>query len=197
VLPLISYLGTHIDPRLNQQFYFQNPRVSLRQKMKYFKDGAVSTALMFVNRGDFNGRHNYPGKAAINPLLAFFFIVGVCIALKNCRHTSHQFFLLYFFIGLVPTLFSYPHENPHMLRTFGVIPSVLYFFSVGVGSVISRIVRLPLGRYAMAVMVAYIIFLSSFLEVKTYFIFQRFVAMEAFEVGGELQQLVKQNISRP
>lgn len=197
VLPLLSYLGTHIDPRLHQQFYLSNPRISLQQKIKYFKDGAVSTALMFINRGDFNGRHNYPGKAAINPLLALFFIIGLFSAMKNFRSISHQFFLLYFFVALVPTLLSYPHENPHMLRTFGAIPSVLYFISVGLNLMVSWIVRLPYGRYAAMIAIVYIIFLSSLLEVKTYFIFQRFVTMEAFEVGGELLQLVREHISRP
>lgn len=197
IFPLFSYLLTHQDQRFDTQFFFKNPHYSMNQKMKFFKDGIVSTALMFHFRGDFNGRHNYPRKPAINPLLGLFFVIGFVVAVMRYKNIYNQFFLIYFFTSILPTLLSYPHENPHMLRTIGAIPSVIYFALKGFDWSISQIPQLPYRKCMTTVIIIYIVFLSAFAELKTYFIYQRIVAIDAFAVSEDIKKIIKTDVSRP
>ncbi|HLD26759.1 MAG TPA: glycosyltransferase family 39 protein [Patescibacteria group bacterium] len=198
ILPLFSYVLTHKDSRFDTQFFFKSPRYTVNQKIRFFTDGIVSTVLMFHVHGDVNGRHNYPGKPALNPVLGLLFVLGFLGAIIRWKNRYNQLFLIYFFTALFPTLLTYPHENPHMLRTFGVIPSVIYFSVAGFELIISRLkmLHIPYQRCAMMILTVYILFLSSFSEIKTYFIYQRIVVTEAFKIGGEIKQILKSDIDR-
>lgn len=194
VLPLIAYLLAYSDQRFNDQFFFQNPKLSVKEKMKFFYDGAKSTVLMFHLRGDFNGRHNYPGKPAVNPILGLFFLAGLYIAIKNYKKLDNQIFIGFFTIALLPTLFAYPHESPHMLRTFSVIPSLIYFIGLTVKTLDKFIVKYK--RYFLLA-ICCLFFVSAFYEIHTYFSYQRYVTLDAFELFGDLKTLVKTSYARP
>lgn len=198
IFPLVSYLLTHQDPRFDTQFFFKDHRYTISQKMRFFKDSMVRAAFMFHFHGDINGRHNYPGKPAVNPLLGILFIIGFFGLIVRYKDRYNQLFLIYFFVALFPTVLTYPHENPHMLRTFGVIPSLLYCVMIGFEYIVSWLkkIHMPYKKCVIVIVTCYIIFFSSFSEVKTYFIYQRIVVTEAFKIGGDIKKNITINILR-
>ncbi len=87
---------------------------------------------MFHFKGDVNGRHNYPGKPALNPILGILFIAGLTFAVKNWKNPLNLFAICYLLFAIFPTILTYPWENPNMLRTFTAIPSVIYFIGLAI-----------------------------------------------------------------
>ena len=144
-----------------------------------------STTLMLFTKGDMNGRHNYPGKPALNPILGILFIVGLVITMKQWNNNNNKLFLLYFLLSIFPALMTYPWENPNMLRTFTVIPSIVYF----VGLTISEIIKKTKQKYLWLIII--IIALSSFYELRTYFKYQSKVFADSFEIKWPLDKAIK------
>lgn len=190
ILPLSYYLLTRQDSRFEQQFFLKNSQLSLKKKIIFLTDNIKKTALMFNFFGDLNGKHNYPGKPALNPFLGAFFILGILLALKNYRQFYNQFFLFYFILSLIPAFLTYPWENPHMLRTFTAIPSVVYFIGCVLQKLFSLKMREAYRKYFI-VMILCLIFLSSLYEIRTYFIYQSEVFKKAFEIEKPLSKLIE------
>ena len=84
------------------------------------------------------GRHNYPGKPALNLVLFMMSLAGLLISVKTIKKPYSLLFIVYFFISLIPTLLTVTTENPNMLRTFTVLPALGFF----VGTVMSRITKI-------------------------------------------------------
>jgi len=201
ITPLTSYLSTHKETRINQQFFLRNSEMIINEKANGLWHNISSTALMFFTKGDMNGRHNYPGKPALNPVLGILFVAGLIVSIKNIKNFYNQFFLSYFFLSLFPALMTYHWENPNMLRTFTVIPSVVYFVGQGI-IVIARsettkqslkLLRLPrsLWSLAMTVVIVFLILLSSLYELRTYFKYQAKVFQDSFEIHYPLEKAIK------
>ncbi|OGK58297.1 hypothetical protein A3H86_00650 [Candidatus Roizmanbacteria bacterium RIFCSPLOWO2_02_FULL_41_9] len=185
-LPLSLYLLTHQDTRLTTLAYLQNANLNWLIKVQYFSQNLLSTLGMFVFRGDLNGRQNYPGKLAINPVMGIFFLVGLLIAFKNRHRFFNIFFIMYLIISLTPALFTYPNENPHMLRTFTALPGVVYFISQSLIYFLKKRTRF----YKILAMLILVIGLSCLYELRTYFVYQTQVFPQAFEMKGQLIKLV-------
>lgn len=192
VLPLTIYLSTHKDIRFSQQFYIQNKKLNFTKKTQYLLKNVKATALMFNFRGDMNGRHNYPGKAALNPILGIFFVLGLFICLMKIKSVYNQFFLFYFFISLVPTLFTNPVENPNMLRTFTAIPSVVYFIGMSVSTILTKY-----KSWWFGLMIFFLLSLSSVYELRTYFIFQSRVVRNSFGIKCSIEKLIDKDKPYP
>lgn len=188
IFPLGSYLFGHPDVRFQQLFFPANSQESFQRKTEFLLTNVKKVILMFNIKGDVNGRHNYPEKPALNPILGLFFVVGFFLSLKNYRNFYHQFFLFYFFISLLPSLLVYPWENPNMLRTFTVIPSVVFFVGCTVEFLLAD---LKMGRKYKNYLVFFVfllLVLSSIYEIRTYFKYQAKVFEDAFKVKGELKR---------
>jgi len=141
ITPLTSYFLTNKDIRIDQQFFLRNREMTVNEKVNGLWNNISSTTLMLFTKGDMNGRHNYPGKPALNPVLGILFIIGLIISIKNFKNLFNKLFLLYFLFSLFPAILTYPWENPSMLRTFTVIPSVIYFIGNTIyhlGSIVQR-----------------------------------------------------------
>jgi len=189
ILPLALYLVRYPDIRFNQQSYLTNPNIAPINKINYFAQNVGKTILMFDLRGDVNGRHNYPFKPALNPAVGSFFIFGLIITIINRRKPINRLFLVYFLIGLLPALFTYPHENPHMLRTFTVLPSLVYF----IGQTIILIIKKTPNKYLNTITFGLLILfsLSALYDLRTYYRYQNQVFQQAFEVKQDLSQIIK------
>jgi len=133
--------------------------------------------------------------------LGILFVAGLIVSIKNIKNFYNQFFLSYFFLSLFPALMTYHWENPNMLRTFTVIPSVVYFVGQGI-IVIARsettkqslkLLRLPrsLWSLAMTVVIVFLILLSSLYELRTYFKYQAKVFQDSFEIHYPLEKAIK------
>jgi len=201
IAPLTLCLSTTKETRVDQQFFLKNSKMTANEKISGLWYNISSNTLMFFTKGDINGRHNYPGKPALNPVLGILFVAGLIVSIKNIKNFYNQFFLSYFFLSLFPALMTYHWENPNMLRTFTVIPSVVYFVGQGI-IVIARsettkqslkLLRLPrsLWSLAMTVVIVFLILLSSLYELRTYFKYQAKVFQDSFEIHYPLEKAIK------
>ncbi len=189
IIPLSSYLIRNPDIRFNQQSYLTNENVSLINKFSYLGQNIFKTALMFNVRGDVNGRHNYPLKPALNPLIGILFLTGLIISIRQRYDKINQLFLTYFIFSLVPTILTFPHENPHMLRTFTTIPSVVYFVVLGLYW-LTKFIPHRYRKISLYV-ISILLILSAVYEARTYFYYQNRVFKQAFEVKQDLSQIVR------
>lgn len=191
-LPLVVYLMMNpgSDGRVNQLNYLQNSSLSVPQKVSYLSTNIVKTVSMFFYKGDANGRHNFPYKAALNPLLGLLFIGGIVLVLKNIRGKQNyeSYFMLYFLIALIPALLTIPSENPHMLRTYTVLPAVVF----AIGSTLIYIQKIKYGKIISLVIVA-LIGVGCIYELRTYFIYQSRVMRNSFEVVCPIEKVIYRN----
>jgi len=191
-LPLVVFLMINpgSDGRVNQLNYLQNSSLSVPQKVSYFSTNIVKTVSMFFYRGDANGRHNFPYKAALNPLLGLLFISGIVLVLKNIRNKQDygSYFALYFLIALIPALLTIPSENPHMLRTYTVVPAIVF----AIGSILVFLQKIKYGKIISLVIVA-IIGVGCIYELRTYFIYQSRVMRNSLEVVCPIEKVVYRN----
>ena len=193
--PLTSYLLTNKDTRVDQQFFLKNNEMTINQKIFGLWQNISSTALMFNVKGDVNGRHNYPNKPALNPILGILFITGLFLTIKQSNNEINRLFLLYFFLSIFPALMTYPWENPNMLRTFTVLPSVVYFIgnaSYYLGTIVPRLSHnKKIPKYLILTIFYLIFFFSSFYELRTYFKYQSIVFNQAFDIKLPLDKAIK------
>ena len=134
---------------------------------------------MFHFRGDVNGVHNFPNKPALNPIVGVLFAVGLILSLIRWKKISNLIFLIYFGLSILPTILVYPWENPHMLRTFTAIPSVVYFAGVGIYYLIVKVNKY-LNLKLIYAGLTIVIILSALYELRTYFLYQSLVLEESF-----------------
>ncbi len=192
ITPLTAYLITHPDPRFESQFFLSNETLTFSTKINYLWQNIRSTALMFITNGDMNGRHNYPGKPALNPILGGLFIIGLFFGIKNYKkNLTNLVAIFYLLLSIFPALLTYPWENPNMLRTFTVLPATVYFIATGLNIVIVTLKKILRIKTSFIVFIlSALIFVSSVYEIRTYFKYQRRVFNNAFEIKCPLNQAV-------
>lgn len=191
-LPLVVFLMMNpgSDGRVNQLNYLQNSSLSIPQKVSYFSTNIVKTASMFFYKGDANGRHNFPFKPALNPLFGLLFACGVAMTIWNVRKKdSHDlFFIVYFIVSLIPALLTLPSENPHMLRTYTAIPSIIIF----IGLLLTTLTKWR-QNYLFHTFILLMVFGGCVYDLRTYFIYQLRVMRNSFEVTCPIQQVIYRN----
>ena len=192
ITPLSLYLSQNKDVRVSQLMYPTNNEISVGEKFQFLGRNIASTALMFSVKGDVNGRHNYPNKAALNPLMSLLFISGFLLALWQIKNKMNQLFLLYFSIAVFPTLLTYPWENPNMLRTITCLPALIYFSLVAVAKGYELLERKFKIKYKILVVGIFaLLCLSALYDLRTYYIFQVPVFKEAFEASMPLSYYIE------
>lgn len=166
ITPLTSYLITNKDSRVDQQFLLTNHELSINQKASGLWNNISTTTLMLFTKGDMNGRHNFPGKPALNPILGTLLLIGIVISIKNFENSYNKIFLFYFLISLLPALMTYSWENPNMLRTYTSLPSIVFFIGQGLIFLFKKNIQI-----IFLTLIA-IICISSAYEMHTYFVYQ-------------------------
>jgi 4-amino-4-deoxy-L-arabinose transferase-like glycosyltransferase len=194
ITPLTSYLLTNKDTRIDQQFFLNNHEMPVQEKLAGLWQNISSTALMFNVKGDVNGRHNYPNKPALNPILGILFIVGLAIAIKKWKDNNNKLFLFYFSLSLLPALMTYSWENPNMLRTYTSLPSIVYFVGLSVitlNNFFSKIIKIKKPKHLVLNILFFILVFSGIYEIRTYFKYQSTVFNQAFEIKLPLEKAIK------
>lgn len=192
ITPLSLYLSQNQDVRMYQLFYPANNEMTVSEKLEFFKRNLVGTTLMFTTKGDVNGRHNYPNKPALNPIMSVLFIGGLLIALWQMRDKMNQLYIMYFFLSVIPTLLTYPWENPNMLRTITTLPSIIFFSVTALYMTIHWIEKKHKMPYKVVMLFLFlIVLLSAMYDLRTYFVHQAEVFKEAFEAPNELMYYTK------
>jgi len=179
IAPLSIHLYQHPDIRVKQQLYFQDQNLTIQRKALFFADNLWRNTKLFFIEGDASGRHNYPFKPALPLPLALLATYGCIVALQSWRKPIPLIFLLYAGIAMGPTLLTYPHENPNMLRTITVLPALVYFIGLSVEDLYHRLhQRLP----SIGLILVAVVLMSGISDLRTYFIYQREIFPQAFEV---------------
>lgn len=188
-LPLVIYLMMNqgSDGRVNQLNYLQNSSFSISQKVSYLSTNIIKTASMFFYKGDANGRHNFPYKPAINPLWGLLFVGGLGGMIWNRKKENAYtlYFFIYFLIALTPALLTLPFENPHMLRTYTAIPSVIIFM----GSCLICVQKFKFWKI-LNVLLLFISLVGCIYELRTYFVYQARVMRNSFEVTCPIEKVI-------
>lgn len=179
--PLLTYLATHQDQRLEQVSLLSDSRLSQTEKIMAVGENIKRTLFMFNLEGDMNGRHNYPGKPVLNPLLGLLFLAGVGLAAAQYRNTHTILFAGFFLLSLLPAVLTKTEDNPNMLRTFTAIVFIPY--------VIGLMLKSYRGLF-QAVLILVLV-LSAGYELRTYFLFQSRVMKNSFEVTCSLPEVIK------
>lgn len=191
-MPLMIFLilNPHSDGRVNQLNVIQNSKISIQQKVQYITTNVIKTGSMFFYKGDANGRHNFPYKPAINPILGLLFVCGLAITIWNIRkkNTYELYFFIYLLIALIPALLTIPSENPHMLRTYTAIPSIIIFMG-------SSIIVKQKFKYKnlVSIIVLGAVLVGSLYELRTYFVYQSRVMRNSFEVTCPIEKVIYRN----
>ncbi|OGK18647.1 hypothetical protein A3G67_02195 [Candidatus Roizmanbacteria bacterium RIFCSPLOWO2_12_FULL_40_12] len=188
--PLISYLVQNPDIRVGEVSLLASQKLIFQEKLNHFGLNIKKTAFMFHVEGDSNGRHNFPGKPALNPILGILFLGGFVLALKNFSQVYNQYFLFYFLLSVSLPLIGITQDNPNMLRTFTTIPGIAYF----IGKAYLWIWDRKLPKKFLIGCVAVLFILSTLYELRTYFLFQSRVFRNSFEIQCKLQDVVKYDV---
>lgn len=194
IVPISSYLLLHpqSDIRINQQLFIKNTSMSIGEKTAFFGSNIVNTVLMFFWKGDINGRHNFPGKPAINPILFSLSLFGLIISFMRKRTKVDFIFLSYFIISIAPTIMTYPWENPNMLRTYTSLPAMFYFIGRGFFQIFS-FAHTKKYAFSLLAFLFMAIVISSYYEMKTYFIYQPLVFKQAVFDQPDYLNIVRQS----
>lgn len=89
-VPLGVYALDHVDEmflRAGQVSVF-NPQISGGDPWRLLAQQTFDTVTMFVWRGDANPRHNVPGRAVFDPVMAMIFVLGVVVCVNRFRFVS-------------------------------------------------------------------------------------------------------------
>lgn len=193
ILPIsISLLkNPQNDIRINQQFFLKNSQLTFNKKFDYLSTNIQKTVLMFAVSGDINGQHNYTGKPALNPILSVLFFTGLLITVVRWKKFGNFIFLSYFIVSLIPTILTYPWENPNMLRTYTCLPSVAYFAGQIIVFVKNSLTKKKYHPYLLMI-IYFLLAVSSFYELRTYFKYQPLVFKQSFDKPDYLK-IIRQN----
>lgn len=185
--PLLFYLIINKDIRFNE-ISILSQNTSVATKIKMVSENVQKTALMFNFKGDMNGRHNFPGKPALNPILGILFITGFVLSVRKINEFPNKLFLFYFLISLIPTLLTSPQDNPNMNRTFIVLPAVIYFVIYGIKFLST--INFKIDKQYLFLFFTGIILISSIIELRTYFFYQSRVFKNSFEVKCSIEEVI-------
>ncbi len=186
IAPLTIYNAQHPDIRISQVSVLQDKHLSPVEKISAVSQNIEKTVSMFIWKGDMNGRHNFPGKAAVTPIFSLLLVVGLYIMIRNRDTQADTLFIIWFFLALLPSLLTSPADNPNMLRTVTVIPAVIYAITT-IFPFVERMKK-PYIIYIVVVLLT----ASAAYDLRTYFMFQSRVMRNSFEVTCTLNELMKQ-----
>jgi hypothetical protein len=106
---------------------------------------AADALLAFVwpGRGDQFLAYNIPGRPVFDALSAVFFIAGLVVCLARRRRPAYAFLLLWFAVGILPSLVTGPTANT--TRNLAALPAVFLIPAVGFVATGERIRNYELG----------------------------------------------------
>jgi len=91
---------------------------------------AQDTLAMWTFKGDSMERQNVGEEQALSSFSTAFFLLGFVLFAANFRKPYAPFFLVYFFIGVLPAILA--ESAPHASRNLGALPAAIVFTSFGI-----------------------------------------------------------------
>ena len=176
--PILIHFALHPDHffmRSNQLLVLRHGSSPVASLVA-FLDNAWDHLLAFGFRGDPSWRHNFPGKPMLNPYEAFFFWLGVGMALWRWqRRPTYRLLLLWLGVLMLPAMLSRDNIVPHFLRMIGAAPAVYLLVGVGVWEAF-RLLRKRFYRgseikagIVVAAVCSFLVLVQGVLTYRTYF----------------------------
>ena len=159
-------------------FFLQNP-VALAGRSgtvftpETFGMNFARTAGMFFFGGDMDPRDNLPGRAALDVILAIFFVLGIAVSLARFRKPFYALLLIWLVVMCLPSALT--EYAPNFRRAIGALPATILLCAVGFDFVWTRIAHANWqSQNARAKYVAYAALLallgvSAFWSARAYF----------------------------
>ena len=134
--PILIYFALHPEyffMRSGQVWIF-HPSRSQGDPIGAFLGNVWEHLLAFGFRGDPNWRHNFASQPMLNPWEAFFFWLGVALAVWRWqRRPAYRLLLLWLCLLILPaTLAVDSVPPPNTVRMIGAVPAIYLFVGVGV-----------------------------------------------------------------
>ncbi len=102
---------------------------------EYVKSDLLTTGMLFI-RGDCNWRHNYNCQPELNPIVAFFFLIGLIAVIRAITEKPYPLdpkpYTLIAWLVMMSLPATLTREGiPHALRAIGMIPPVMILAGLG------------------------------------------------------------------
>lgn len=130
-IPMFLYLERHPEAQTRLQMFggtmqrfFAGDVVPLLQNA-----GEALLAFIWPGVGDKFLAYNIPGRPVFDIASALFFVVGVVVCLWRWRRPAYAFLLLWFLVGVTPSLITGPTANT--TRNVGAMPAAVLLPAVG------------------------------------------------------------------
>ncbi|MDT8305427.1 MAG: hypothetical protein RRC07_05780, partial [Anaerolineae bacterium] len=131
VVPMFVYLQLHPEAQTRLQMLDSTLGRALRGELAPLLRNVSSGLLAFVwpGAGDQFLAYNIPGRPVLNGASAVFFVTGIVVALRRWRQPAYAFLLLWFAIGIVPSLLTGATANT--TRNAGAMPATYLLAAAG------------------------------------------------------------------
>lgn len=129
-LPLLAYFGQNPEAFLLRPSSISIFAYDPTGGATSLPENALRILRMFIDHGDWEARHNLPGRPALDPVMAIGFWSGLVFALIRFATQPRYLLLLAWLVAnLIPTLLS--TEAPHFLRSAGALAPMFLIASDG------------------------------------------------------------------
>jgi 4-amino-4-deoxy-L-arabinose transferase-like glycosyltransferase len=121
--------------------------------------GDALLAFIWPGYGDHFLAYNIPGRPVFDAVTAVFFVTGLFICLWRWKRPSYAFLLLWFVVGIIPSLITGPTANT--TRNLAALTAVFILPAVGFGTIVDQWqtrARRPVAQIAWGVAAVWIIF---------------------------------------
>lgn len=153
VAPLATYYALHPDLFLGRATYVSALGPSGgSDRVAALGESLVYNLAMFGHEGDWNWRHNLPGKPVFAPPLYALFLLGVGVSFLRLRRGPYLLLVVWTAAMLLPGIVA-TDDYPHYTRVMGIVPAVFLFPALGAEAIVQGLAR-ALRRPATSVLAA-------------------------------------------
>ncbi|MFW6069964.1 MAG: phospholipid carrier-dependent glycosyltransferase [bacterium] len=131
VTPMFLYLQRHPEAQTRLQMFGSTLQKLQEGELGPLLENAGSAFLAFFwpGYGDQFLAYNIPGRPVFDAVSAILFLVGIGLCLWRWRRPAHAFLLLWFVVGIAPSLITGPTANT--TRNVGAMPAAFLLPAVG------------------------------------------------------------------
>jgi 4-amino-4-deoxy-L-arabinose transferase-like glycosyltransferase len=131
IIPMFAYIRAHPEAETRLEM-LDRPLQNLASGNLgpiLANGGEALLAFFWPGNGDHFLAYNIPGRPVFGLLSVFFFLVGIFSCLWHWKKSPYAFLLLWFVIGIAPSLVTGPEANT--TRNLGAMPAVYLLPAVG------------------------------------------------------------------
>jgi hypothetical protein len=131
VVPMFLYLRAHPEMQTRLDMLDRPLQAIAAGEWRPILTNVRAAMLAFVWPGYGDGflAYNLPGRPVFDPISAVFFVAGLATCVWYWRRPAYAFLLLWFLIGIIPSLITGPTANA--TRNMAALPAVFVIAAVG------------------------------------------------------------------